>query len=57
MSDFGLFLIIIISLAIWINVSKETTKASEDISRPKLLTLLTAGSISTIILVITLVQS
>ncbi|AFS70432.1 hypothetical protein [Exiguobacterium antarcticum] len=57
MSDLGLFLIIIISLAIWITVSKETTKASGDISRPKLLTLLTAGSISTIILVITLVQS
>ncbi|WP_200868720.1 hypothetical protein [Exiguobacterium artemiae] len=57
MSSLGLFLIIIISIAIWITVSKEVTKDSEDISRPKLLTLLTAGSISTIILVITLVQS
>ncbi|ACB60862.1 conserved hypothetical protein [Exiguobacterium sibiricum 255-15] len=57
MSSLGLFLIIIFSIAIWMTVSKEATKDSEEISRPKMLTLLTAGSISTIILVITLVQS
>ncbi|MDX1259084.1 MULTISPECIES: hypothetical protein [unclassified Exiguobacterium] len=57
MSSLGLFLIIIFSIAIWMTVSKETTKDSEEISRPKMLTLLTAGSISTIILVMTLVQS
>jgi len=57
MSSLGLFLIIIFSIAIWMTVSKEATKDSEEISRSKMLTLLTAGSISTIILVMTLVQS
>lgn len=57
MSETFLFLIIIASLTIWISLSKEVSKSSQDLNRPKMLTLLTAGSISTIILIIALVQS
>ena len=57
MSETFLFLIIIASLTIWISLSKEVSKSSQDLNRPKMLTLLTAGSVSTIILIIALVQS
>lgn len=57
MSETFLFLIIIASLTIWISLSKEVSKSSQDFNRPKMLTLLTAGSVSTIILIIALIQS
>ncbi|MCT4780712.1 MULTISPECIES: hypothetical protein [Exiguobacterium] len=57
MSETFLFLIIIASLTIWISLSKEVSKSSQDFNRPKMLTLLTAGSLSTILLIIVLVQS
>jgi len=57
MSEIFLFMVIMISLTIWINLSKEVSKSSQDFNRPKMLTLLTAGSVSTIIIIIALVQS
>ncbi|WP_214769391.1 MULTISPECIES: hypothetical protein [unclassified Exiguobacterium] len=52
-----LFLVIIVSLVIWMTLSKEVFKPSQEINRPKMLILLSAGSFSTFILIIVLLQS
>lgn len=52
-----LFLVIIVSLVIWMTLSKEVFKPSQEINRPKMLILLSAGSFSTFILIIVLLKS
>jgi hypothetical protein len=57
MSKEVIFLFVIASMAIWITVSKEAAKPSKEINRLKLITLLSAGSLSTFVITITLFQS
>lgn len=57
MSQEVLFLLVIISMAIWVMVSKEAVKPSKKINRWKMITLLSAGSLSTLFITITLFQS
>ncbi len=57
MSDEFLFLLVIVSMAIWVTVSKEVVKPAKEINRRKMITLLTAGSLSTLFITITLFQS
>lgn len=57
MSNEVLFIIILISGAIWITVSKEAVKPAKEINKRKMLTLLSAGTLSAFILTITLFQS
>ncbi|MFQ3546368.1 hypothetical protein Q7A53_19980 [Halobacillus rhizosphaerae] len=56
MSDEVLFLLVMISMAIWVTVSREVVKPSK-LNRMKMLTLLSAGSLSTLIITINLFQS
>ncbi|MDW2886537.1 hypothetical protein ABIC15_001560 [Exiguobacterium sp. PvP048] len=56
MSHTLLFVVILLSLVIWLTLSKEVSKSSKEINRPKMLTLLSAGCLSTLILVLALVQ-
>lgn len=50
-------IIAIASVVIWIAVSKESVKPSKEINRMKMITLLSAGTASAIVLTITLFQS
>lgn len=56
MSQTLLFAVIILSLVIWLTLTKEVSQSSEEINRPKMLTLLSAGCLSTLILILALVQ-
>lgn len=56
MSQALLFVVIILSLVIWLTLTKEVSQSSEEINRPKMLTLLSAGCLSTLILILALVQ-
>ncbi|MGR9050557.1 hypothetical protein ACQ4XT_18140 [Halobacillus faecis] len=57
MSKEFLFILVIVSMAIWVTVSKEAVKPLKEINRWKMITLLTAGSLSTLFITITLFQS
>ncbi|MFC7321455.1 hypothetical protein [Halobacillus campisalis] len=57
MSEEFLFILVILSMAIWVTVSKEALKPSKEINRWKMITLLSAGSLSTLFITITLFQS
>ncbi|UOQ45771.1 hypothetical protein MUN89_07530 [Halobacillus salinarum] len=57
MSDEFLFLLVIVSMATWVTVSIEVVKPAKEINRRKMITLLTAGSLSTLFITITLFQS
>jgi hypothetical protein len=52
-----IFILVIVSMAIWITVSREAVKPSKEINRRKMITLLFAGSLSTLVITITLFQS
>lgn len=52
-----LTIIAILSIVIWIAVSREAVKPSEEINWKKMIPLLTAGTLSTLIITVTLFQS
>ncbi|HSH24655.1 MAG TPA: hypothetical protein VLA13_03870 [Massilibacterium sp.] len=52
-----LFIIIIASMVIWVAVSRETVKPSKEINWRKTITLMSTGSILTVILMISLFQN
>ncbi len=57
MSQEVLFLLVILSMAVWIMVSKEAVKPSNKINRWKMITLLSAGCLSSLFITFTLFQS
>ncbi|WLR60199.1 hypothetical protein LC071_02065 [Pseudalkalibacillus hwajinpoensis] len=57
MSKEVIFILVIVSMAIWVTVSKEAVKPSKEINRWKMITLLSAGSLSTLVITLTLFQS
>lgn len=57
MSSEVISFIAIISIVVWIFVSRELVKTSEEWNRRKLVTLMSAGSLSTLILTISLFQT
>ncbi|RYG72261.1 hypothetical protein EU245_11230 [Lentibacillus lipolyticus] len=52
----SLFIIIIASMAIWVVVSRETVKPSKEINWHKTITLMSTGSLLTLVLLISLLQ-
>ncbi|MCD5324441.1 hypothetical protein LQ226_11810 [Pontibacillus sp. HN14] len=57
MSTEGIFILSIASIALWVIVSKEAVKPSKEINWWKMIPLLSAGSLSTLIITFTLFQS
>ncbi|MFU0791097.1 MAG: Group-specific protein [Virgibacillus proomii] len=57
MSKEILFILVIVSIAIWITLSRETVKPSKKINRWKMITLLSAGSLLTLIILISLFKN
>lgn len=57
MSNDVITIVAIVSLVIWIAVSKEAVKPSEEINWRKMITLLSAGSLSAFVITVSLVQS
>lgn len=57
MSTDVITIVAIFSIVMWIAVSQETVKPSKKINRQKMITLLTAGSLSTLILTFSLFQN
>ncbi|SIS59394.1 hypothetical protein SAMN05421687_11053 [Salimicrobium flavidum] len=57
MSDDVITIVAIVSLVIWIAISKEAVKPSEEINWRKMITLLSAGSLSAFVLTVSLAQS
>ncbi|MGH2317670.1 hypothetical protein ACRC6Q_07855 [Planococcus sp. SE5232] len=57
MSNEVIGIIALASIAIWIAVSKEAVKPTKEIQWPKMLTLLSAGTLSAFIITISLFQS
>lgn len=57
MSNSFMVILAIVSTVIWIAVSKEAVKPAKEISRLKMITLLSAGSVSAFVITITLFQS
>ncbi|GLI83231.1 hypothetical protein ANABIO32_09230 [Rossellomorea marisflavi] len=51
------FILVIVSMAIWVTVSKEAVKPSKEINWWKMITLLSAGSLSALVITIMLFQS
>ena len=52
-----MFILVIVSMAIWITVSREAVKPSKEINWRKMITLLSAGTLSAFVITITLFQS
>ncbi|OZT13368.1 hypothetical protein CHN50_06160 [Priestia aryabhattai] len=52
-----LFLIALVSTAIWYEVSRETMKPSKEINNYKLITLLSAGTLLAVTLTVSLFQN
>ncbi|MFK3958851.1 hypothetical protein [Guptibacillus hwajinpoensis] len=57
MSKEVIFILVIVSMAIWVTVSREAVKPSKEINWWKMITLLSAGSLSTLVITLTLFQS
>ncbi|KAB7672242.1 hypothetical protein [Bacillus sp. B1-b2] len=57
MSKEVIFLLVVVSMAIWVGVSREAVKPSNEINWRKMITLLSAGTLSTLVITITLFQS
>ncbi|WP_112180435.1 hypothetical protein [Paraliobacillus zengyii] len=57
MSNDMITIVSIVSVVIWIAVSREAVKPSKEINWRKMITLLSAGSLSVLIITITLVQN
>lgn len=56
MSNDALRILAIVSTMIWITVSKEATKPTKEVNKRKMITLLSAGTLSTILLTVSLFQ-
>ena len=52
-----IFILVIVSMAIWIMVSREAVKPSKEVNWRKMIALLSAGSLSAFVITITLFQS
>ena len=50
-------ILVIVSMAIWITVSREAVKPSKEINWRKMITLLSAGTLSALVITISLFQS
>lgn len=57
MSKEVIFILVIVSMALWIMVSREAMKPSKEINARKMITLLFAGTLSALVITITLFQS
>lgn len=57
MSSAALIVLAIVSTVIWIAVSKEATKPTKEVNRKKMYVLVSAGTLSTIILTVSLLQN
>ncbi|MFC2946937.1 hypothetical protein [Virgibacillus sediminis] len=57
MSKDGIAIVAIVSAVIWIAVSKEAVKPSKEINWRKMITLLSAGALSALVITISLFQS
>ena len=57
MSKEVIFILVIVSMAIWITVSREAVKPLKEINWRKMITLLSAGTLSALVITITLFQS
>ncbi|RDW15879.1 hypothetical protein [Oceanobacillus chungangensis] len=57
MSKEVIFILVIVSMFIWITVSREAAKPSKEINWRKMIMLLSAGSLSALVITITLFQS
>ncbi|ALC80198.1 MULTISPECIES: hypothetical protein [Bacillus] len=57
MSTDVITIVAIVSIVIWIAVSRELVKSSKETNRRKIITLMFAGSLSTLILTISLFQN
>ncbi|MGD6805142.1 hypothetical protein [Rossellomorea aquimaris] len=51
------FILVIVSMAVWVLVSREAVKPSKEIDWRKMITLLSAGSLSALVITITLFQN
>ncbi|MGD6966375.1 hypothetical protein ACQCVP_08100 [Rossellomorea vietnamensis] len=51
------FILVIVSMAVWVMVSREAVKPSKEIDWRKMITLLSAGSLSAFVITIILFQS
>ncbi|MCM3721483.1 hypothetical protein [Solibacillus isronensis] len=56
MSNDALIILAIVSTMIWITVSKEATKPTKAVNKRKMITLLSAGTLSAILLTVSLFQ-
>lgn len=54
MSNDALIILAIVSTMIWITVSKEATKPTKEVNKRKMITLLSAGTLSAILLTVSL---
>jgi hypothetical protein len=57
MSKDVIFILVIVSMAIWIMVSQEAAKSSKEINWRKMIMLLSAGTLSALVITIALFQS
>ncbi|SET71316.1 hypothetical protein SAMN05216389_12241 [Oceanobacillus limi] len=57
MSNDVITIVAIVSIVIWIAVSKEAVKPSKEVNWRKMITLLSAGSLSALVIIISLFQS
>ncbi|WP_117149148.1 MULTISPECIES: hypothetical protein [Paraliobacillus] len=57
MSNDMITIVSIVSIVIWIAVSREAVKPSKEINWRKMITLLSAGSLSVLVITISLFQS
>jgi predicted CDP-diglyceride synthetase/phosphatidate cytidylyltransferase len=55
-SNEAIFILVLVSMAIWVKVSREAVKPSKEINWWKMITLLSAGSLSTLVITLTLFQ-
>lgn len=51
-----IFILVLVSMAIWVTVSREAVKPPKEINWWKMITLLSAGSLSTLVITLTLFQ-
>lgn len=54
MTNDALIILAIVSTMIWITVSKEATKPTKEVNKRKMITLLSAGTLSAILLTVSL---
>jgi uncharacterized membrane protein len=57
MSTVVITIVAIVSIVVWITVSQELIKPSKEKNKKKIITLISAGSLSTLILIISLFQN